>query len=66
MRGFWLDSQWRFEAKRRAWRHIGDGEWMLMNRYRQLKSSQSVGLIKRVLPRAVKKTMRDLFYRVIE
>jgi glycosyltransferase involved in cell wall biosynthesis len=66
LRGFWLDSQWRFEAKQRAWRHIGDGEWILMNRYRQLKASQSVGFLKRVLPRAVKKTMRDLFYRVIE
>jgi glycosyltransferase involved in cell wall biosynthesis len=66
MRTHWLDDVWRFEAEQKGAPHLGDGEWLLMQRYRELKASTTVQTLKRFSPPAVRDVLRQYAMKVLE
>lgn len=66
MRTHWLDDVWRFEADRKSAPHLGDGEWLLMQRYREFKTSSPVQTLKKYAPPAVRETLREYALKVLE
>ncbi|MDX2011457.1 MAG: glycosyltransferase family 4 protein [Myxococcaceae bacterium] len=66
MRTHWLDDVWRFEAEQRSAPHLGEGEWLLMKRYRELKASNTVQSLKRFSPPAVREVLREYAMKVLE
>ncbi len=66
MRTHWLDDVWKFEADAKAAPHLGEGEWLLMQRYRELKASATVATFKRYAPPAVRGALRDYARKVLE
>lgn len=66
MRTHWLDDVLRMEAEKRSAPSLGEGEWLLMKRYRELKASTAVQTLKRISPPVVRETVRDYARRVLE
>ena len=66
MRTHWLDDVWRHEAAVKTMPHLGDGEWLLMQRYRELKASAPVTTLKRYAPPSVRGALRDYARKILE
>jgi glycosyltransferase involved in cell wall biosynthesis len=66
LRGYWLDDIWRHErARAEAQPYIGEGERVLLERYRKLKSSRPARVFKRLLPSGLKQTLRARLTQVL-
>lgn len=66
LRNHWLDNMWKLESQLRAVPHLGEGEWLLMKRYRELKGSETVKALRRYSPPALREVMREYVRRVLE
>jgi glycosyltransferase involved in cell wall biosynthesis len=66
LRGYWLDDVWRHERSlAMAQPSIGEGERVLLERYRKLKGARPFRAIKRILPAGLKQTLRARLTRVL-
>lgn len=66
LRGYWLDDVWRAERHQAPPPpHIGQGESVLLERYRKIKGSRPARAIKRLLPASLKRSLRTHLTRVL-
>jgi hypothetical protein len=66
LRGYWLDDVWRHEHSQAvAQPHIGEGERVLLERYRKLKGSPPFRAVKRLVPASLKRTLRSRLTRML-
>jgi glycosyltransferase involved in cell wall biosynthesis len=66
MQNFWLQDVWRLERVSQGENaHIGQGERLLLERYRKLKSSRPARALKRLVPSSLKHSLRARLTRML-